>query len=335
VFRALKWLLLAALASAVLLAVLVAWWLQRPLPLAPEAQGVVDVVIEPGTSARAVARALVQSGVATSPELLFLWFRASGQAQRLQAGTYEIDAQTSPRELLRKLVQGEQALRQLTLLEGWTYHQVLQALRQAEYLRFDLPPGDDPAALMRALGLPQAHPEGRFFPDTYRFPKHGSAAALLRQAAQAMDRQLAQVWAQRQPDLPLRSPEEALILASIVERETGLASDRPLVSGVFNNRLRIGMRLQADPTVVYGLGPRFEGRLRRVHLETDTPWNTYTRAGLPPTPIAMPGMAALLATVQPAATDAMYFVARGDGSSAFSRTYAEHNVAIRRYILNQ
>ena len=334
-FRTLKWLLLAALASAVLLAALAAWWLQRPLPLEPQAQGVVDLVIEPGTSARGVARLVVQSGVQTSPELLFLWFRASGQAHRLQAGTYEIDAQTSPRELLRKLVEGEQALRRITLLEGWTYHQVLQALRQAEYLRFDLPAGDDPAALMRALGLPHAHPEGRFFPDTYSYPKNGKASALLRQAAQAMERQLAQAWAQRQPNLPLRNPDEALILASIIERETGLASDRPMVSGVFNNRLRIGMRLQADPTVVYGLGPRFDERLRRIHLETDTPWNTYTRAGLPPTPIAMPGMASLLAAVQPADTQAMYFVARGDGSSAFSRTYAEHNVAIRRYILNQ
>jgi UPF0755 protein len=335
VFRTLKWLLLAAIAAAVLLAALAAWWLQRPLPLAPQAQGVVDVVIEPGTSARGVARVLVQSGLQTSPELLFLWFRVSGQGHRLQAGTYEFGADTSPRELLRKLVAGEQALRRITLLEGWTYHQVLQALRQADALVYDLPAQASPTELMRFLGLPHNHPEGRFFPDTYVYPKNSKASALLRQAAQAMDRQLAQAWEQRHPNLPLRNPDEALILASIIERETGLPSDRPMVSGVFNNRLRIGMRLQADPTVVYGLGPGFDERLRRIHLQTDTPWNTYTRAGLPPTPIAMPGMASLLAAVQPADTQAMYFVARGDGSSAFSRTYAEHNVAIRRYILNQ
>jgi UPF0755 protein len=191
--------------------------------------------------------------------------------------------------------------------------------------------GLDPAEIMARIGYAGRHPEGRFFPDTYRMVKHATASSVLRQAAQAMDQRLAQAWAQRAPSSPLRTPEEALILASIVEKETGTESDRGLVAGVFSNRLRIGMRLQTDPTVIYGLGERFDGNLRRVDLETDNPYNTYTRAGLPPTPIAIPGWNSLLAAVQPAATPAMYFVARGDGSSQFSSTLDEHNAAVRRY----
>jgi UPF0755 protein len=185
---------------------------------------------------------------------------------------------------------------------------------------------------MDQLGMPGVHPEGRFFPDSYSYGKGSSDLQVLRRAARAMDKRLAQAWAQREPGLPIESPQQALILASIVEKETGKASDRPLIAGVFVNRLRIGMRLQTDPTVIYGLGERFDGDLRKRDLLADTPYNTYTRGGLPPTPIAMPGKAALLAAVQPARTPALYFVARGDGSSQFSATLEEHNRAVNRYI---
>ena len=325
------WVALAVLATATA----VALWLHRPLPLRLAGQPYVDVVIQPGMSARQIAEHLVEAGVDTSAWGLFAWFRLSGQAHLLKAGSYEIEPGTTPRALLEQLVRGRQAVRRLTLVEGWNLRQVLQAVRTAEYLVDDLPPGDDPVALARHLGLPSGHAEGRFFPDTYIYPKRSTASRVLQQAAAAMDERLAQAWAQRQPNLPLRSPEEALILASIVEKETGDGSDRPLIAGVFINRLRIGMRLQSDPTVIYGLGERFDGNLRRRDLLTDTPYNTYTRAGLPPTPIAMPGWDALLATVQPASTRALYFVARGDGTSAFSQSLEEHNRAVRRYQLGR
>jgi len=334
VFRLLKWLLLSlALAGASGTAV-VMWWLQSPMAPGLASDQVLDVRIPPGASARQAAQRVASSGVRTPEWAVFAWFRLSGQARQLKAGAYEITAQTTPRSLLTQLVNGDQAVRRVTLVEGWNYRQVLAALREADHLEYDLA-DQDPASLMRGLGLAARHPEGRFFPDTYVYPKYATASSVLRQAAQAMDRRLQEAWQARAPGLPLRSPEDMLILASIVEKETSLSSDRAMVSGVFINRLRIGMRLQTDPTVIYGLGPQFQGRLRRIHLDTDTPYNTYTRAGLPPTPIAMPGMASLLAAGQPARTDAMYFVARGDGSSAFSRTLDEHNRAVRRYILGQ
>lgn len=189
----------------------------------------------------------------------------------------------------------------------------------------------DDATLMQALGRAGVAPEGRFFPDTYTYAKGSSDLAVLRRALHAMDRRLADVWALRSADTPLKTPDEALILASIVEKETGRAADRAQIAGVFSNRLRIGMLLQTDPTVIYGLGEKFDGNLRRRDLQTDTPWNTYTRAGLPPTPIAMPGKAALMAAVQPGQTKALYFVARGDGTSHFSASLDEHNRAVNRY----
>jgi len=327
------WLAAAALLLAGAMAV--AGWLSRPLPLRLQAAPVVDVVIEPGMSARQAADALVEAGVDTSPLWLFAWFRLSGQSRSIKAGSYEITPGTTPNALLDKLVKGEQAVRRLTLVEGWNVRQVLQAVRKADHLIDDLPPGTDPVALARHLALAADHAEGRFFPDTYVYPKRATASRVLRQAAQAMDRRLAEAWAQRQPGLPLRSPEEALTLASIIEKETGRDEDRPHISAVFVNRLRVGMRLQTDPTVIYGLGERFDGDLRRRDLTTDTPYNTYTRAGLPPTPIAMPGWASLVAAVQPASSRALYFVARGDGSSAFSHSLQEHNAAVRRYQLQR
>ena len=232
--------------------------------------------------------------------------------------------------MLQKLARGEEALRALTLVEGWNWRQVRQALAREDQLRHDTAALTD-EALMAQLGRPGVAPEGRFFPDTYTYAKGTSDMALLRRALHAMDRRLEAAWALRSPDTPLRTPDDALILASIVEKETGRASDRGQIAGVFVNRLRVGMLLQTDPTVIYGLGEKFDGNLRRRDLQTDTPWNTYTRAGLPPTPIAMPGKASLIAAVQPEATRALYFVAKGDGTSHFSPSLEEHNRAVNRY----
>ena len=331
----LKRLLLAGLLAAMVLAAAGAWWWQRPLPLRPPAgQNVVDVSVPAGASARGVAEALVAAGVDTPAWLLHLGFRASGESRRIKAGSYELAAGATPQSVLDKLVRGEQALRQVTLLEGWTFRQVLAALRAAEHLEDDIG-RQSPAELMVQLGYAGRHPEGRFFPDTYRYAKRSLASGVLRQAAQAMQQQLDATWAQRQPGLPLKNADEALILASIIEKETGQAADRGQVAAVFINRLRIGMRLQTDPTVIYGLGERFDGNLRKRDLQADTPYNSYTRSGLPPTPIAMPGKAALLAAVQPASSQALYFVARGDGSSQFSATLDDHNRAVRQYQLKR
>ena len=305
------------------------WWLQHPLDTGA-GQPTLELSIEPGTSPKAVAQAVVDAGTRTSATALYAWFRLSGQDRQIRAGSYEIPPGTTPRRLLSMLVRGEESLRALTLVEGWSWRQLRQALARAEQLKPDSQALSD-EALMARLGRPGVAPEGRFFPDTYSYAKNSSDLKLLARALKAMDRQLQKAWAARHPGIALRSADEALTLASIVEKETGKGSDRAMISSVFHNRLRIGMLLQTDPTVIYGLGEAFDGNLKRIHLRTDTPWNTYTRAGLPPTPIAMPGKAALLAAVQPASSQALYFVARGDGSSHFSNSLDEHNRAVNRY----
>jgi UPF0755 protein len=302
-------------------------WLNRAFDLPTPT---VDLSIESGASAREVALNVAEAGVPVNPALLYWWFRLSGESRKIKAGSYELDPGTTPRSLLRKLVQGEEALRSVTLVEGWTFRQVRAALKKAEQLKPQTQDLSD-SAIMAQLGKPGVHPEGRFFPDTYTYSKGSGDLAVLQRAMRAMDKKLGAAWAQRAPQSPLQTPEQALTLASIIEKETGRISDRPLIGAVFSNRLRIGMRLQTDPTVIYGLGEAFDGNLRKVDLLTDTPWNTYTRAGLPPTPIAMPGKAALLAAVQPAQSKALYFVAKGDGSSQFSATLDEHNRAVNKY----
>ena len=322
--------LLAALLLLGLLAGLGAlWWLHHPLDTGA-GQPTLDLSIEPGTSPKAVAQAVVDAGAQASATALYAWFRLSGQDRQIRAGSYEIAPGTTPRRLLAMLVRGEESLRTVTLVEGWNWRQVRQALAKAELLKPDSQ-GLSDEALMARLGRPGVPPEGRFYPDTYSYAKSSSDLKVLARAAQAMDRQLARAWSARSPGVALKSADEALILASIVEKETGKGTDRPMISSVFHNRLRIGMMLQTDPTVIYGLGESFDGNLRRKHLRADTPWNTYTRAGLPPTPIAMPGKAALLAAVQPASSQALYFVAKGDGSSHFSASLDEHNRAVNRY----
>lgn len=307
------------------------WWLQQPMPLRLQASAqVVDLEIEPGSRADTVAEAVVASGADVPKQLLQLWFRVSGQARQIKAGSYEITPGTTPRRLLSMLVRGEEALKSVTLVEGWNFNQVRAALQKAEQLSPDTL-GLQPEIIMQKLGKPGVNPEGRFFPDTYTYAKGASDLAVLKRAARAMDKRTEAAWALRNADTPLKTADEALILASIVEKETGKASDRAQIAGVFINRLRVGMPLQTDPSVIYGMGDRFDGNLRKRDLQADTPYNTYTRNGLPPTPIAMPGKAALLAAVQPAPTKALYFVARGDGSSHFSSSLDEHNRAVNKY----
>jgi peptidoglycan lytic transglycosylase G len=303
------------------------WWLQQPLPLAAD---VVEVSIETGTPPRDVARAWVQAGVDVPPALLFEYFRWSGQARKMRAGTYEIERGATPRVLLDKMVRGDEVMASMRLIEGWTFRQFRAELARTPELKQNTARMTD-AQVMSTIGFPGVAPEGRFFPDTYAFSKGASDTAVLRRAYLAMQKQVEQAWAQRAPDTPLKTPDELLNLASIVEKETGAAGDRGKVAAVFVNRLRIGMPLQTDPTIIYGLGEKFDGNLRKIHLQTDGPYNTYLRGGLPPTPISMPGKAALLATVKPDATKAIFFVSRGDGSSHFSETLAEHNRAVNQY----
>ena len=312
-----------------------AWWLHTPikLNLRPGSQ-VLDLEIEPGTRAVQVAEAVAASGADINVTLLQMWFRVSGQARQIKAGSYEITQGATPRSLLRMVVRGDQALKNITLVEGWTFIQVRAALQKAELLAPESI-GLSPEMIMERLGMPGIHPEGRFFPETYSYAKGSSDLAVLKRAAKAMDKRLDAAWALRRADTPLKSRDDALILASIIEKETGKPSDQAQIAGVFTNRLRINMRLQTDPSVIYGLGSAFDGNLRKRDLLADTPYNTYTRAGLPPTPIAMPGKAALLAAVQPATTNAFYFVSRGNGTSQFSANLDDHNRAVNKYIRGQ
>ena len=313
--------------AAVAVAATVGVWLQRPLALASDP---VELSIEPGTSPRDIAEAWVRAGVRTSPLALYQWFRWSGKARRIRAGSYEAGAGTTPTSLLEKMVRGDETLAVVRLNEGWTFRQIRAELSRAEALKSTTAGlGDD--AVMAAIGAAGVSPEGRFHPDTYAYSKGSSDIALLKRAYRAMGKHLVEAWNERDPATPLHNADEALTLASIVEKETGVVSDRGKVAGVFVNRLRLGMPLQTDPTVIFGLGTSFDGNLRKRDLLADTPYNTYTRGGLPPTPIALPGLASLRAAVRPDPTKALYFVARGDGSSAFSTSLAEHNRAVNQY----
>lgn len=325
--RLFAWLAVLVVGVGVLASAVAYAWLHRPMPLATPA---VEYSVEPGTAPRAVAQGWVDAGVQVPAWALYEWFRWSGDARRIRAGTYQIEAGTTPVGLLAKMVSGDEVLMTVRFIEGWTLRQVRAELARTEGLRQVAAAMSD-AELMTALGAPGTPAEGRFFPDTYAFSRGTSDLAVLRRAHRAMQRHLQQAWAERTPDTPLRSADELLILASIVEKETGQPAERGLVAGVFVNRLRLGMLLQTDPTVIYGLGEAFDGNLRKRDLLTDGPFNTYTRPGLPPTPIALPSRASLMAAMRPDVTRALYFVARGDGTSVFSETLAEHNRAVNRY----
>ncbi|MDR0457519.1 MAG: endolytic transglycosylase MltG [Burkholderiaceae bacterium] len=325
--RLLRGVLLAFVALALCAGAACWWWTNQPLHLAA---GRVEFNVPPGASLRVAADAAVTAGVHEPGVLLGGFFRLSARGHTIKPGDYAVTAGMTPGDLLGKLIRGERIVLTVTFIEGWNFRQARQALDHALGLRHDTAQLSG-AQIMTALGRPGIAPEGRFFPDTYHYFRHASDLDILRQSLHEMDQRLAAAWDARAPDLPLKSPDDALTLASLVEKETGCAQDRTQIAGVFINRLRAGMPLQTDPSVIYGMGEQFTGNLRRADLQADTPWNTYLRRGLPPTPIALPSQASLLAAVQPAATQALYFVARGDGSSQFSATLAEHNRAVDQY----
>ena len=319
-------LLLVVLAAAAGGAVF--WWLQQPLTLAHDD---VEVSIEPGTPVREIVRLWHDAGVDTRPELLYQWFRWSGDAKRIRAGSYLVSKGATPRTLLEKMVTGDEELESVHIIDGWTIKQMRAALAAAPNLK-NTTAGMTDEQLMAAIGAPDEKAEGRFFPDTYVYSRGVKDILVLKRAHDALERQLQAAWALRAADTPLKSADEALTLASVIEKETGAASDRGKVAAVFSNRLRIGMPLQSDPTVIYGLGAAYDGSIHKVDLQTDTPYNSYTRVGLPPTPIALPGRDALRAAVRPEASKALYFVSRGDGTSVFSETLNAHNAAVNQYI---
>lgn len=304
--------------------------LEHPIPAAVLPA---TIVVEPGSSLTAIANDLAGAGLLEHPGSWVRQARREGVAARIQAGEYLVPAGATPRAVLDLIVAGRVQLHSVTLVEGWTYRQALAALQAHPAVVTTFTEVTD-ESVREAVGLGQLHPEGQFFPDTYRFARGTHEVDLLRQAHERLSRELARAWDERRKDLTVAGPYEALILASIVEKETGVADERPLIAGVFVNRLRLGMRLQTDPTVIYGLGERFDGNLRKADLQRDTPYNTYTRAGLPPTPIALVGREALLAAVRPTDTESLYFVAtgRGDGRHYFARTLAEHNDNVARYL---
>lgn len=303
------------------------WYANRPLALAGPT---VEFTLPPGTSMKQVAQRIQAAGVGVQPVILEWLARLTGRDRAVKAGSYEVAQGLTPWNLLLKLTQGDVTQGELALIEGWNFRQLRAALAANSDLQHETVELTD-AEILARIGAAETHPEGLFLPNTYLFPKRSSDLHLLQRAYRAMQAQLTAAWAARDPSVPLASPYEALILASIVEKESGRRDDRPLVASVFVNRLRAGMRLQTDPSVIYGLGADFDGNLKKRDLLADGPYNTYTRAGLPPTPIAMPGMEALRLALSPPPSDYLYFVARGDGSSEFSRSLEEHNRAVARY----
>jgi UPF0755 protein len=292
------------------------------------------VTVAPGTSLKKVARELRDKGILPEAQRLVWLGRLSGHASGIKAGIYELPEKITPLRLLEKFTRGEFSQAEITFIEGWTFRQMREVLNQHPGIRHDTADLSD-RQLLERLGVRDEHPEGLFFPDTYHFAKGASDTQVLQTAYRTMASILSESWAKRSEGLPFETAYQALIMASIVEKETGRRADRPMIASVFVNRLRKHMLLQTDPTVIYGLGERFDGNLRRVHLETDGPYNTYTRTGLPPTPIAAAGRESIEATLHPAASSALYFVARGDGTSAFSDSLNEHNRAVQRYQLRR
>jgi UPF0755 protein len=303
------------------------WAAWHPLPLP---QSTYAFSVKPGATLRSVARELSDAGIIPADWALIGLARATRVDRTIKAGNYEIAAGTTLTSLLAKLTQGDATQEAFTIVEGWSFRDLRSALKDNADIKTTIVDVPD-SGVMQRIGASEPRPEGLFFPDTYFFASGTADAALLARAYRTMQERLAAAWAARAPGLPLVSPYQALTLASIVEKETGRAADRPLIAAVFINRLRQGMRLQTDPTVIYGLGERFDGNLRKRDLDTDQAYNTYTRDGLPPTPIALPSQASLDAVLHPPATPYLYFVARGDGSSEFSSSLEDHNRAVAKY----
>ena len=329
--RALRNLLLLAILAAAAAAGWMYWFSTQPvaLPRAP-----FEFTVRSGASVKGLARQLADQGLFAEPHSFWILARALGRSGAIQAGTYRLDRPLTPVELLDKLARGDVVLAEMLFVEGTTLRQWLAQLAQQPKVKATLAGKGEPE-VRAAVGITDDHAEGWFFPDTYRFAPGTTDVEILKRAHGAMKRRLAEAWAAREPSLPLKTPYETLILASIVEKETGAAAERPLIAGVFVNRLRRGMRLQTDPTVIYGIGEKYDGNIRKRDLTTDTPWNTYTRDGLPPTPIAMPGAGSLAAVSRPAPSEFLYFVGKGDGTHQFSRTLEEHNRAVARYQLKK
>ncbi len=325
--KTIKKLIVVGLLGLAGLSAWMAWFAWRPLPLPSTPY---QFTIGPGASLKKLAAKLEKDGVLKEEIRFRILGRVMGYAGSIQAGTYSIEKPLTPLELLGKIVRGEVTQAAILFVEGWNIREVRQELARHPQLEHRLIDMTD-AELLAAVGAEESHPEGLFFPSTYFFNPHSSDVELLRRAYRMQRQKLLAAWETRAPGLPYKTPYEALIMASIIEKETGAPEERPLIAAVFINRIKTGMRLQTDPTVIYGLGARFDGNLRKADLQRDTPYNTYTRAGLPPTPIAMPGEEAIRAALNPAKSNALYFVSRGDGTHVFSATLEEHNRAVNRY----
>ena len=312
--------LVAVVAAAV-------WWANTPIELRDAS---LEFRISSGSSLRSAASQMREAGVDINPDLLALLARWRGVATTIKAGSYAVNSGITPEQLLAKLARGDMTQGESTLVDGWTFAQWRARLDYHPDLKHETRDLAE-AEIAARLGIEGGRIDGWLFPDTYLFDKQSSDLELFARAHRAMRKKLDGAWNERDQGLPYRNPYEALIMASIIEKETGRADDRALVAAVFVNRLRKGMLLQTDPTVIYGLGEKFDGNLRKRDLQADTPYNTYTRSGLPPSPIAMPGAAAIQAALHPADSHALYFVARGDGSSQFSKTLDEHNKAVSKY----
>lgn len=328
------WLLLPLLVAAAL------WGGRAWIDAQAEAPGPhaapLRITVTSGQSLRSVLRTLDEAGALRDRRAVDLWLRLRGRALTAHVGTYEVPAGASARQILEQIDAGRVVLESLTIIEGWSFAQMRRAIEAHPGLRQTMQ-GRSDAELMQALGRPGVPAEGRFLPDTHRFAAGTADIEIYRLANRQLEDALAAAWQSRVDDLPLKSADEALVLASIVEKETGKASERPRIAGVYLRRLRIGMRLQSDPTVIYGMGSRYDGDIRTRDLTADTPYNTYTRSGLPPTPIALPGAAALRAVARPEETGELFFVATGDadGAHVFTRTYEEHLIAVRRMLERQ
>ena len=322
-----KRLFVLAVLAALMLAGGLAWYGNQPMHIEPLPK---TFNVMPGTHLRSLSVMLEREGVIGNAPVFWLLGRVLGKGATLKAGVYTLDKPLTPLALYGMIERGEVSQAVVQFIEGWNWREVRAALAAQPLLKHDSA-GMSDAELLQAIGAEASYPEGLLFPDTYFYAPHSSDLNVLRRAYRLQQEKLMAAWATRAPGLPYRTPYEALIMASIVEKETGAAFERPQIAAVFMNRLRLGMRLQTDPTVIYGMGERFDGNLRRIDLQTDTPYNTYTRPGLPPTPIAMPSEAAIQAALNPAKTDALYFVSRNDGTHVFSSNLDAHNRAVNRY----
>ncbi len=327
--KSIKKLVLISIIGGLVLGMWLTYYAVTPLKLQPNSQ---EIIIQPKSGLRSIANQLVEQGVIGEPWGFILLAKLLSKEQFLQAGSYTLNKNINPYQLLLSLNHGKATQGSVTFIEGRTFSQMRDKLAKNDAVKQTITNLSD-AEVMQKMGAKYKVSEGLFFPDTYYFDRNTSDIILLQRSYDAMQRKLAKAWEYRAANLPYKNSYQALIMASIIEKETGKSAERPMIAGVFINRLRIGMRLQTDPTVIYGMGAQYDGNIRKKDLIKDTPYNTYTRDGLPPSPIAMPGLASIEAALHPAGTKALYFVGKGDGSHAFSNNLEEHNRAVNRYQL--